>query len=93
MLLTMRMRRMLAGMPKALDPRAGVLTPVHLREEIGLLVVLVFIIKETPAVQLSTPGNRQQIGHGEAFHYQGGITPNQGGPYQSTPEVPYYQGA
>ncbi|KAM1948956.1 hypothetical protein ACFX15_009074 [Malus domestica] len=75
MLLTMRMRRMLAGMfrgtitegdrhlareglrilkgvDKALDRRAGVLTPVHLIEEADPLVVLVFRIKETSAVQM-----------------------------------------
>ncbi|KAM1860960.1 hypothetical protein ACFX13_013066 [Malus domestica] len=42
--------------------------------------------------QLPAPGNRQQLGHGGAFHYQGGVVLNQERPYQYTPEVPYYQG-
>ncbi|KAM1237022.1 hypothetical protein ACFX2G_038816 [Malus domestica] len=45
-----------------------------------------------PLQQLPAPGNRQQLGHGGAFHYQGGVVSNQGRPYQYTPEVPYYQG-
>ncbi|KAM1262251.1 hypothetical protein ACFX2G_028012 [Malus domestica] len=44
--------KILKGVGTTLDRRAGVLTPVHPREEADPLVVLVFRIKETPAIQV-----------------------------------------
>lgn len=44
--------RILRGVETALDWRAEVLTPVHLKEEVDSQVVLIFRAKETPAVQV-----------------------------------------